>query len=53
MPHLKALTHSIEHARGQMRGTFKQRYTILNSTILFHKKAKRRFHVTVCVNQNG
>ena len=50
IPHLKALTHSIEHASRQGRGSaFKQHYTVLKSTILLHKRAKRRFHVTVCL----
>ena len=50
IPHLKALTRSIEHLGVQGRGsTFKQCYTVLKSTILLHKKAKQRFHVTVAV----
>ena len=51
IPYLKALTHSIEHASRQGLGnTFKQGYTVLKSTILLHERAKRRFHVTVCVD---
>ena len=42
IPHFEALTYGIE-------STFKQRYTVLKSTILLHKRAKRRFHVTVAV----
>ena len=50
IPHLKALTHRIDHASGKGCGcTFKQHYTVLKSTILLHKRAKRRFHVTVAV----
>ena len=50
IPHLKALTYSIKHTIGKGRGsTFKQRYTVLKSTILLHKRAKWRFHMTVCV----
>ena len=51
IPHLKALTHSIEHASGHRHGsTFKQCYTVLKSTILLDKLlAERRFHVTVAV----
>ena len=52
VPHLKALTHSIEHTnRHELGSTFKQHYTVLKSTILLHKRAKRRFHVTVAVHQ--
>ena len=51
IPHLKALTGCIEHASGQGRGsTFKQHYTVLKSTILHHKRAKRWFHVTIAVH---
>ena len=50
VPHLKALTRSIEgrgvHGHGS---TFKQRYTVMKSTILLHKWSKRRFHVMVAV----
>ena len=50
VPHLKALKHSIEHTSGYGRGSaFKQCYTFLKSTILLHKRAKRRFHVMVAV----
>ena len=48
--HLKALKHSIEHTSGYGRGsTFKQCFTVLKSAILLHKRAKRRFYVTVAV----
>ena len=51
VPHLKALTHSIELRGGNGRGsTFKQRHTVMKSTILLHKWPKRWFHVTVAVN---
>ena len=51
VPHLKALTCSIERRGGHGRGsTFKQLYTVMKSTILLHKWPKRRFHVTVAVN---
>ena len=44
IPSLKALTHSIDNARGQGRGsTFKQRHTILKSIILLHKKLNGGF----------
>ena len=47
IPHSTALTHSIEHTRRHGAGsTFKQRYTVLKSTILLHKWPKRRFHFT-------
>ena len=50
VPHLKALTHSIEHIGGHWHGsTFKQRHTVMKSTTLLHKWPKRRFHVTVAV----
>ena len=50
VPHLKALTRSIEYRGGHGYGsTFKQRYTVMKSTILLHKWPKRRFHVTVAV----
>ena len=50
IPHLKALTCRIEHASRQGRGnTLKQRYIVLKSTILLHERAKRQFHVMVCV----
>ena len=52
IPHLKALTRSIEHLGVQGRdSTFKQHYTVFKSTILLHKRAKRRFHLTVAVRQ--
>ena len=48
VPHLKALTRSIEHAsEHNCPSTFKQRYTVLKSTNLLHKMAIRRFHVTI------
>ena len=48
--HLKALTRSIEHRGGHGHGsTFKQRYTVMKSTILLHKCSKLRFHVMVAV----
>ena len=48
VPHLKALKCSIECVSWHGCGiTFKQRYTVLKSTILLHKRAKRRIHVTV------
>ena len=48
VPHLKALTRSIERIGGHGRGsTFKQRHTVMKSTILLQKWPKRRFHVTV------
>ena len=50
VPHLKALTRSIDHRGGHGRGsTFKQRYTGMKCTILLHKWPKLRFHVTVAV----
>ena len=50
VPHLKALTRSIEHwGRHGHSSTFKLHYNVLKSTILLHKSAKRRFHVTVAV----
>ena len=50
IPHLKALTRSIDHwGRHGHSSTFKLHYTVLKSTILLHKSAKRRFHVTVAV----
>ena len=50
VPHLKALTHSIECRGGHgHRSTFKQLYTVMKSTILLHKWPKQRFHVTVAV----
>ena len=50
VPHLKALTHSIEHRGWHGCGsTFKQRYTVMKSTILLHKWPKGRFDVTVAV----
>ena len=50
IPHLKALIRSIEHRGGHGHGsTFKQRYTVMKSTILLHKWSKRRFHVMVAV----
>ena len=53
IPHLKALTSIMQHGSGQERGSaFKQRYTILKSTILLHKKVKRWFHVMVAVSYN-
>ena len=54
VPHLKALTHSIERRGGHWRdSTFKQRYTVMKSTILLHVRPKRRFHVTVAVYYIG
>ena len=54
VPHLKALTRSIEHRGGHGDGgTFKQLYPIIKSTVLLHKWLKRRFHVTVAVYQNS
>ena len=51
VPHLKALTRSIEHRGGHGRSsTFKHCYTVMKSTILLHKWPKRRFHVTVAVD---
>ena len=51
VPHLKALTRSIDHwGRHGHSSTFKLHYTVLKSTILLHKSAKRRFHVTVAVS---
>ena len=51
VPHLKALTGSIDHRGGHGRGsTFKQRYTVMECTILLHKWPKRRFTVTVAVS---
>ena len=53
VPHLKALTRSIERRSGNGRGsTFKQCYTAMKSTILLHKWPKRRFHVTVAVTRS-
>ena len=50
VPHLKALTHSIEHtSRHGLGSTFKQHYTVLKSTILLHERAKRWFHETVAI----
>ena len=50
VPHLKALTRSIERRGGHGHGsTFKQRYTVMKSTILLRKWPKRRFQVTVAV----
>ena len=50
VPHLKALTRSIERRGGHGRdSTFKQCYTVMKSTILLHKWPKRRFHVMVAV----
>ena len=47
VPHLKALTRSIECRGGHGLGSnFKQYYTIMKSIILLHKWPKRRFHVT-------
>ena len=52
IPHLKALVCSIWHASVQGRcSTFKHHYTVLKSTILLHKRAKRRFHLIVAVLQ--
>ena len=51
VPHLKALTRSIDRRGGHGHGsTFKQRYTVMKSAILLHKWPKQRFHVTVAVN---
>ena len=53
VPHLKALTHSIEHTnRHELGSTFKQHCTDLKSSILLHKMAKRQSHVTVAVHKN-
>ena len=50
VPHLKALKHSIEHTSGNVHGsTFKQCYTVLKSTILLNKRAKRQSHMTAAV----
>ena len=50
VPHLKALTRSIEHRGGHWRGsTFKQHYTVKKGIILLHKWLKRRFHVMAAV----
>ena len=50
IPHLKALTPSIEHTNEQGYGsTIKQCYTVLKRSILLNKWAKRRFHVTIAV----
>ena len=50
IPHLKALTRSIEHTNEKGRGSiFKQRYTVLKKSILLNERAKRRFHVTVAI----
>ena len=52
IPHLKALTPSIEHKGEHERGsTLKQHYTVSKSAILLHKWPKRRFHVTVAVRE--
>ena len=54
VPHLKALTRSIERRGGHVHGsTFKQCYNVMKSTILLHKWPKRRFHVTVAVTLDG
>ena len=51
VPHLKALTHIIEHtSRHELRCTFKQHCTVLKSAVLLHKRAKRRFNVTLAVH---
>ena len=50
VPHLKALTRSIDHWGWHGHSsTFKLHYNVLKSTILLHKSAKRRLHVTVAV----
>ena len=50
VPHLKALTHSIERRGGHGRASiFRGQKLSLKSTILLHKWPKRRFHVTVAV----
>ena len=50
VPHLKALTRSIEHmGMGLAILLSSATYTLLKSTILLHKRAKWRFHVTVAV----
>ena len=37
VPHLKSFTRSIDHSSANEHGsTFKQRYTVLKSTILLH-----------------
>ena len=52
VPHLKALTRSIDHwGRHGHSSTFKLHYTVLKSTILLHKSAKWRFHVTVAYSR--
>ena len=50
IPHLKALSRSIEHKNEQGCGsTFKQCYVILKRPILLNKRVKRGFHVMVAV----
>ena len=50
--HLKALIGSIECGGGHgSSSTLKQRYTVMNSTILLHKWPKRRFHVMLAVSK--
>ena len=50
VPHLKALTRSIEGRSGLGRGsTFKHCHTVMKSTILLHKWPKRGFHVMATV----
>ena len=50
IPHLKALTRSIEHTNGRWsHSTFKQHYTVLKRFILLKNWAKRRSHVAVAV----
>ena len=50
IPHLKALTRYIEHTSEQGCGsTFKQRYTVLKSTISLHESAIGWFHVGSCI----
>ena len=50
VPHLKALTGSIDHRGGPGHGsTFQHRNTIMKCTILLDKCPKRRFLVTVAV----
>ena len=52
VPHLKALTRSIEHRGGHGHdSTFNQWYTVMKSTILLHKWPKQWFHVMVAVDQ--
>ena len=53
VPHLKALTRSIEQTNGHgSDSNLMQRYTVLKRFILLNKWAKRRFYVMVAVYQN-